>query len=58
MGIFTSGWFDWLDNFPIVLQLQFAFFIAVICITAITFSLLGIKRITKWWITNIKNRKV
>jgi len=49
----TLGWFDWIDVYPLWLQVIIGFPIACAFIAVITCCVIGIKKMIKWTIANI-----
>ena len=48
--IITEGWFNWIEAFPIWLQLIIGLLVGMLCIAIICFSIMGIQKITNWLI--------
>ena len=47
--MFTTGWFDWIDYFPVWLQLVIGTAIGLVCMFGIVFSFIGIGKIHEWF---------
>ncbi len=54
MILFTSGWFDWMNNFPLWLQFVIGLPIGLAFMAIICLSIIGMQEITKWIKKNLR----
>ena len=47
--MFTTGWFDWIEYYPLWLQLVIGTAIGLACMFVIVFSFIGIGKIHEWF---------